>query len=285
MRGSRRGQILGADVARDNGVWCAAPSGGTAEIAPGVCGGQNAIWQNHGEKIGRLGGKVIQAAPEFESCKKAAAQAKVPLKQIYEMAVKNVAAVYDRRIASDAHRAPLQKMITTADKFEALRAQLRGYGSCLVAYSGGVDSVFLARVAHDVLGARSLAVIADSPSLPRRELDEALAIANSSFPCAWRRRRSLKIPNTPRTQPTAAIFANTSCSMNSRTSPVPRDFAVIAYGENASDAGDFLAGRKGGGRIPGARAAQGCRPDEGGNPRAVRAARPADGGQAAKWPA
>ena len=35
-------------------------------------------------KIGRLGGKVIQAAPEFESCKKAAAQAKVPLKQIYE---------------------------------------------------------------------------------------------------------------------------------------------------------------------------------------------------------
>jgi hypothetical protein len=40
-------------------------------------------------KIGRLGGKVIQAAPEFESCKKAAARAKVPLKQIYEMAVKS----------------------------------------------------------------------------------------------------------------------------------------------------------------------------------------------------
>jgi uncharacterized protein (DUF111 family) len=40
-------------------------------------------------KVGRLGGKVIQAAPEFESCKKAAARAKVPLKQIYEMAVKS----------------------------------------------------------------------------------------------------------------------------------------------------------------------------------------------------
>jgi uncharacterized protein (DUF111 family) len=35
-------------------------------------------------KIGRLGGKVIQAAPEFESCKKLAARAEVPLKQIYE---------------------------------------------------------------------------------------------------------------------------------------------------------------------------------------------------------
>ena len=54
-------------------------------------------------------------------------------------------------------------------KLEKLRALLKSYGSCLVAYSGGVDSVFLARVAHEVLGDRALAAIADSPSLPRRE--------------------------------------------------------------------------------------------------------------------
>ena len=72
------------------------------------------------------------------------------------------------------------------DKLNLLRDILRGYESCLVAYSGGVDSVLLAHVAHEVLAGRMLAVLADSPSLPRRELAEAREIAEahdrSAFP-------------------------------------------------------------------------------------------------------
>src|ERR1051326_3092495 len=62
------------------------------------------------------------------------------------------------------------------DKYERLRALLKDFGSCLVAYSGGGDCVLLADVAREVREEKSLAVIADSPSLPRRELEVALAI-------------------------------------------------------------------------------------------------------------
>ena len=69
------------------------------------------------------------------------------------------------------------------DKLNLLRDILRGYESCLVEYSGGVDSVLLAHVAHEVLAGRMLAVLADSPSLPRRELAEAREIAEAhGFP-------------------------------------------------------------------------------------------------------
>ena len=66
--------------------------------------------------------------------------------------------------------------MTASAKFERLKAVLGQCKRAVVAYSGGVDSAFLAKVAYDVLGANMVAVIADTPSLPRREFAEALEL-------------------------------------------------------------------------------------------------------------
>src|SRR6202007_2835989 len=62
-------------------------------------------------------------------------------------------------------------------KHAALDRRLRSLGRLLVAYSGGVDSAFLAWAAHQALGGNMLAVIADSPSLARSQFQDALAFA------------------------------------------------------------------------------------------------------------
>ena len=130
-------------------------------------------------------------------------------------------------------------------KLEKLQTLLKGYGSCLVAYSGGVDSVFLARVAHDVLGARALAAIADSPSLPRRELQEALDIAAKfAFPVRVLKTQEFANPDYTANPSNRCYFCKHE--LFEELTPLARaeQFAVIAYGENASDIGDFRPGAK-----------------------------------------
>jgi len=64
------------------------------------------------------------------------------------------------------------------DKERALRENLSTLGAVVVAYSGGVDSAFLAWIAHDTLGRHALAVTADSPSYPERHRQMALEVAS-----------------------------------------------------------------------------------------------------------
>jgi pyridinium-3,5-biscarboxylic acid mononucleotide sulfurtransferase len=136
------------------------------------------------------------------------------------------------------------------NKLEHLQGLLRSYGSCLVAYSGGVDSVFLAFVAHQVLGDKCLAALADSPSLPRRELDEAVAIAGRfSIPLHILRTAEFENPAYLSNPNNRCYFCKHE--LFTQLTPLARDrnFAVIAYGENASDVGDHRPGAQAAGQF------------------------------------
>ncbi len=136
------------------------------------------------------------------------------------------------------------------NKLEELQKILASYGSCLVAYSGGVDSAFLAFVAHRVLGEKSLAVLADSPSLPRRELEEAVAVAGQfSIPLRIVRTEEFDNPDYLSNPNNRCYFCKHE--LFSQLAPLAREekFAVIAYGENASDLGDHRPGSQAAGEF------------------------------------
>lgn len=136
-----------------------------------------------------------------------------------------------------------QGSFVSAGKLQRLRELIGSFESCLVAYSGGVDSVFLARVTRDVLGEKSLAVIADSPSLPRRELAEALEIAERSrIPVRVVKTDEFNNPEYLANPVNRCYFCKHELFTELEPLAKKEGFAVIAYGENASDVADFRPG-------------------------------------------
>jgi len=98
-------------------------------------------------------------------------------------------------------------------------------------------------VAYDVLGDRALAAIADSPSLPRRELAEALDIARKfAFPVRVLRTQEFANDNYTTNPANRCYFCKHELFEELTPLAKAENFAVIAYGENASDVGDYRPG-------------------------------------------
>jgi len=132
-----------------------------------------------------------------------------------------------------------------AQKSDLLGATLRDLGSVLVAYSGGTDSAYLAWAAHRELGSKMLAVIADSPSLPRAELAAAIAFAEShAIPLAILQTAELDNPDYQRNDAERCFFCKDELFTRMEAERAARGFRHIAYGMNLDDRGDFRPGQR-----------------------------------------
>ncbi len=131
-----------------------------------------------------------------------------------------------------------------AAKRAALDAELRSLGRTLVAYSGGTDSAFLAWAAYQALGADMLAVIADSPSLARFQLEDAIAFAREQqIPLEIIRTEELSRPEYIRNDASRCFHCKDELFSVMEHFAANNNFHSIAYGVNADDQGDFRPGQ------------------------------------------
>jgi pyridinium-3,5-biscarboxylic acid mononucleotide sulfurtransferase len=130
-------------------------------------------------------------------------------------------------------------------KQSQLRADLRQLGRVLVAYSGGVDSGYLAWAAHRVLGGDMLAVIADSASLARTHLHDAVAFAHEQgIPLEVLSTSELDRPEYARNDGQRCFQCKDELFTVMEKLRAARGFDAIAYGVNLDDQGDFRPGQQ-----------------------------------------
>jgi uncharacterized protein len=132
-----------------------------------------------------------------------------------------------------------------AAKEARLHARLEEFESLLIAYSGGVDSAFLALAASRVLPGRLLCVTADSPSYPRRHRELAERIARDfQLPHEFIETSEMERPEYRANPANRCYYCKTELYEHLSELATARGFAAIADGSNADDRGDYRPGRQ-----------------------------------------
>lgn len=129
------------------------------------------------------------------------------------------------------------------EKFEQLRALFREMEQALIAYSGGVDSTLVAKIAYDVLGDRALAVTAVSPSLLPEELEDAkIQAATIGIPHKIVQTHEMENPNYTSNPVNRCYFCKSELHDTLKPLALELGYPYVVDGVNADDLHDYRPG-------------------------------------------